>query len=56
MAHRHRRARPHDADSPGTLTVFTGYANMGKSTVMNAVVGHLVLQYPGVYRLNSRRT
>ncbi|MGJ3630075.1 hypothetical protein AB5I41_31615 [Sphingomonas sp. MMS24-JH45] len=27
---------------PGTLTVFTGYANMGKSTVMNAVVGHLV--------------
>ncbi|MGJ3630177.1 hypothetical protein AB5I41_31275 [Sphingomonas sp. MMS24-JH45] len=26
---------------PGTLTVFTGYANMGKS-VMNAVVGHLV--------------
>lgn len=27
---------------PGTLTVFTGYANMGKSTVMNAVLGHLV--------------
>ena len=27
---------------PGTLTVFTGYANMGKSTVMNAVIGHLV--------------
>jgi twinkle protein len=27
---------------PGTLTVFTGYANMGKSTVMNAVVGHLI--------------
>jgi len=27
---------------PGTLTVFTGYANMGKSTVMNAIAGHLV--------------
>ncbi len=27
---------------PGTLTVFTGYANMGKSTVMNAVLGHLI--------------
>lgn len=27
---------------PGTLTVFTGYANMGKSTVMNSVLGHLV--------------
>ena len=25
---------------PGTLTVFTGYANMGKSTVMNAIIGH----------------
>lgn len=27
---------------PGTLTVFTGYANMGKSTVVNAVMGHLI--------------
>lgn len=27
---------------PGTLTVFTGYANMGKSTVMNAIMGHLI--------------
>lgn len=27
---------------PGTLTVFTGYANMGKSTVMNAIAGHLI--------------
>lgn len=25
---------------PGTLTVVTGYANMGKSTVMNAIIGH----------------
>jgi len=27
---------------PGTLTVFTGYANMGKSTVMNAIAGNLI--------------
>lgn len=27
---------------PGTLTVFTGYANMGKSTVMNAIAGHMI--------------
>ncbi len=27
---------------PGTLTVFTGYANMGKSTVMNSVVANLL--------------
>lgn len=27
---------------PGTLTVFTGYANMGKSTVMNAIVANLL--------------
>lgn len=27
---------------PGTLTVFTGYANMGKSSVMNAIAGHLI--------------
>jgi twinkle protein len=26
----------------GTLTVFTGYANMGKSTVMNTIVAHCV--------------
>lgn len=25
---------------PGTLTVLTGYANQGKSTLMNAVIGH----------------
>lgn len=27
---------------PGTLTVMTGYANMGKSTVMNSILGGLV--------------
>lgn len=27
---------------PGTLTVFTGYANIGKSTVLNSIVGHLI--------------
>lgn len=27
---------------PGTLTVFTGYANMGKSTVMNGVLASLI--------------
>ncbi len=27
---------------PGTLTVFTGYANMGKSTLINAVIGNLI--------------
>lgn len=26
----------------GTLTVFTGYANMGKTTVMNTILGHCV--------------
>ena len=25
---------------PGTLTVVTGYANMGKSTLLNAIIGH----------------
>lgn len=25
---------------PGTLTVVTGYANQGKSTLMNAIIGH----------------
>lgn len=33
---------PFMAIVPGTLTVFTGYANMGKSTVMNAILGHLI--------------
>jgi twinkle protein len=27
---------------PGTLTVFTGYSNMGKSTVMNTVIAHAI--------------
>jgi twinkle protein len=27
---------------PGTLTVFTGYANMGKSTVMNSIIANLL--------------
>lgn len=27
---------------PGTLTVVTGYANMGKSTLMNAIMGYAV--------------
>lgn len=26
----------------GTLTVLTGYANMGKSTVLNAIIGHMI--------------
>lgn len=30
---------------PGTLTVVTGYANMGKSTLMNAVIGHTLLNH-----------
>jgi twinkle protein len=25
---------------PGTLTIVTGYANMGKSTLMNSIIGH----------------
>jgi len=25
---------------PGTLTIVTGYANMGKSTLLNAIIGH----------------
>jgi twinkle protein len=29
---------------PGTLTVVTGYANMGKTTLMNAIIAH-VLKY-----------
>lgn len=27
---------------PGTLTIFTGYANMGKSTVMNTILAHAI--------------
>lgn len=27
---------------PGTLTVVTGYANQGKSTLMNAILGHTI--------------
>lgn len=27
---------------PGTLTVVTGYANMGKSTLMNGIIGHVL--------------
>ncbi|MEM9085322.1 MAG: DnaB-like helicase C-terminal domain-containing protein [Pseudomonadota bacterium] len=27
---------------PGTLTVMTGYANMGKSTLMNAIIGNAI--------------
>jgi twinkle protein len=27
---------------PGTLTVFTGYANMGKSTVVNSMLAHMI--------------
>lgn len=27
---------------PGTLTVFTGYSNMGKSTLMNAIIAHCI--------------
>ena len=30
---------------PGTLTVVTGYANMGKSTLMNAVIAHVMQHY-----------
>lgn len=29
---------------PGTLTVFTGYANMGKTTVINTVVAHAIMR------------
>lgn len=27
---------------PGTLTVFTGYANMGKSTIVNTIIGRCI--------------
>jgi len=30
---------------PGTLTVVTGYANMGKSTMMNQIIGHAIEQH-----------
>lgn len=30
---------------PGTLTVMTGYANMGKSTLMNAIIGHALVHH-----------
>ena len=30
---------------PGTLTVMTGYANMGKSTLMNAIIGHALIHH-----------
>lgn len=30
---------------PGTLTVVTGYANMGKSTLMNSVIGNALLHH-----------
>ena len=30
---------------PGTLTIFTGYANAGKSTVVNQVLAHAMLEH-----------
>lgn len=30
---------------PGTLTVVTGYANMGKSTLMNAIIGNALMNH-----------
>lgn len=30
---------------PGTLTVVTGYANMGKSTLMNAIIGYTMANH-----------
>lgn len=30
---------------PGTLTVVTGYANMGKSTLMNAIIAHTMASH-----------
>jgi len=29
---------------PGTVTIFTGYSNMGKSTVMNTIIAHAIDQ------------
>src|SRR3546814_15556084 len=37
----------------GTLTVFTGYANMGKSTVVNTILAHCVAN--NVPRSEERR-
>lgn len=34
--------KPALAIVPGTLTVFTGHANMGKSTVMNSIIANLL--------------
>lgn len=31
---------------PGTLTVFTGYANMGKSTLMNEIIANVMRRFP----------
>lgn len=31
---------------PGTLTVFTGYANMGKSTLMNEIIANVMRKFP----------
>ena len=31
---------------PGALTVVTGYANMGKSTLMNCIMGHALKHFP----------
>lgn len=30
---------------PGTLTVITGYANMGKSTLLNKIIGHVMAHH-----------
>lgn len=30
---------------PGTLTVITGYANMGKSTLLNSIIGHTLMNH-----------
>ena len=30
---------------PGTLTVVTGYANQGKSTLMNGIIGHALINH-----------
>ena len=38
----HDHTRPSLYIVPGTLTVFTGHANMGKSTVMNCVIANLL--------------
>lgn len=35
----------HLAIVPGTLTVVTGYANQGKSTLMNAILGHVIANH-----------